>query len=436
MKRHDVIVIGGGPAGSTAASLLADKGWSVCLLEKAHHPRFHIGESLLPMNLPILEQLGVMEEIEHIGVKKYAAEFNSLDTRRPKDTFYFADSLTKNPPYAFQVRRSEFDFILLNNSRKKGVQVIEGFTVNDCDFSQKDSIKIIAIDSAHKKHEFSCRYVIDASGRDTFLSSKLHLKHKNQRHRMAAIYGHFENVLRRPGPDEGNISIYWFEHGWMWMIPLQNNVMSVGAVCWPDYLKTRTTDLNQFLLSTIAFVPEMENRMYSATALSPINAAANYSYSSAQMFGDDYLLVGDAYAFIDPVFSSGVYLAMKSSLLGTELVDSHLRDLSHKFMAGKNLESEVKRGLNSFSWFIYRFNAYGLRHLLMHNPGINASKHYKNVKAAVISVFAGETIDQSALTGPIMIFKLNYYLLFFLRIKQNFKFVKRWARTVLNKAQH
>ena len=428
-NQFDVIVIGGGPAGSTAASLLAGKGWTVCLLEKACHPRFHIGESLLPMNLPILEQLGVLAAVEKIGVKKYAAEFNSPDTLRPLDTFYFSESLTQNPPYAYQVLRSEFDYLLLNNSRKKGVTVIENITVTDVNLDQEGVNTVAAIDSQNQLKHYQSRYVIDASGRDTFLSSKLKLKRNNPQHRMAAIYGHFNNVTRRSGKDQGNISIYWFKHGWLWMIPLPKGVMSVGAVCWPDYMKTRTTSLDEFLTSTIAQIPEMAARMQQATPVGKVNASANYSYSSTRMHGDGYIIIGDAYAFVDPVFSSGVYLAMRSAVLGSELVDSCLRNADEIKQVTKAFETEVKIGIKAFSWFIYRFNAYSLRHLLMHNPGKQASTHFKMVKAAVISVFSGDIFNRPTLLVPLLIFKINYYLLSVANAKKNLVF---WQRRLVS----
>ena len=425
MDTYDVIVIGGGPAGSTAASLLADKGWSVCILEKARHPRFHIGESLLPMNLPIFEELGVLDEIHQIGIKKYAAEFNSPDTCRPLDTFYFRESLTQNPAYAFQVRRSEFDHLLLNNSKKKGATVLEGIRVSSVNLNQHELNKITAVDSAGNEKLYACHYIVDASGRDTFLSTKLKLKRKIPHHRMAAIFGHFKNVSRRNGNDAGNISIYWFKHGWMWMIPLQHNVMSVGSVCWPDYIKTRKTPLNEFLTSTINHVPEMAKRMQHAKAISNVTATANYAYSSTRMHGDGYVLVGDAYAFIDPVFSSGVYLAMRSAVLGAKLVDTDLRSPNQKAAVAQIFQNEVKQGIRSFSWFIFRFNAHSMRHLLMHNPGKNASPRFKTIKAAVISVFSGDVFERPELIVPLWLFKTHYYLLSVMKIKDSFIFLKR-----------
>lgn len=408
--RYDIIIIGGGPAGSTAASLLSSRGWSVCLLEKECHPRFHIGESLLPMNLPIFERLGVMDEIRKIGIKKNAAEFNATDTLRPIDTFYFGESLTNNPPHAFQVLREELDYLLLENSRKRGATVIEEMTVINVQLDGNRK-QITATDSKGADHEYECRFIIDASGRDSFLASKLNLKKKNRKHNSAAIYCHYRNVVRREGTDAGNISIYWVNQGWIWMIPLRNNIMSIGVVCSPAYMKTRQAPLDQFLWETLARVPDIKKRLINAYPAGNASVAANYSYTSSRMAGDGYLLVGDAYTFLDPVFSSGVFLAMQSAELGSEVVDTILKnpDLARKSL--KRFEKKVHQSLASFSWFIYRFNFYPMRHLLMHNPGVNASQHFRTVKAAVISVFSGENHHHRTLLIPLLIFKINFYFL-------------------------
>src|SRR5438309_2342319 len=205
LNECDVLVVGGGPAGSTISALLAEKGWRVTLLEKEHHPRFHIG--------------------------------------------------------------------------------------------------------------------------DTLLARKFSLKKKNMQHASAAIFGHFLNVDRREGDYAGNISVYWFAHGWFWMIPLRDGSMSVGAVCRPAYLKQRTTTPAEFLLQTIALGhPEMRHRMRNATLINnEARATGNYSYESTRMRGDRYIMVGDAYAFVDPIFSSGVLLGMNSGVLGAEAVDAWLR---------------------------------------------------------------------------------------------------------------
>ena len=403
-QRCDVLVIGGGPAGSTAATLLQERGWRVVLLEQDRHPRFHIGESLLPMNLPILERLGVLEQVKAIGVVKYGAEFagaEGYDGQR--HTIYFGNAMDKNHPYAYQVRRSEFDHLLLSNSAARGVEVHEGVRVKDVELRPGQTSMVHAVENeSNQTQTWETRFVVDASGRDTFLSRKLGLKRKNPKHQSAAVFGHFKNVVRRPGRDHGNIGIYWFRHGWFWVIPLRDGVTSVGAVCWPEYLKTRRGDLATFLQETIALCPEVQARMANAEACDEIRATGNYSYRSSRMGGDGYLMVGDAFAFIDPVFSTGVYLAMNSASLGADTVDACLRDPAAAPQALREFERRVRRGLRTVSWFIYRFTSPAMRRLFM-NP-----RNTFRIEEAVISLLAGDVFRKTPIGLPLTLFKAIY----------------------------
>src|ERR1700690_1833144 len=228
----DVAVIGGGPGGSTAAILLAGRGYKVILLEKAHHPRFHIGESLLPMNLPIFERLGVLDKVRALGVFKPGADFET-DNERGYNTYAFARALGNSPPHAYQVWRQDFDKMLFDHARESGADAREGSGVDKVEQSGPRETRLDVRTDDGRSYTVQARYVVDASGRDAFLSSKKRLRRKNDQHQSAAIFGHYLGATRRAGEDEGNISIYSFDHGWMWMIPLPDGVMSVGADCRP-----------------------------------------------------------------------------------------------------------------------------------------------------------------------------------------------------------
>lgn len=400
----DVLVVGGGPAGSTIATLLAEKGWRVILLEKERHPRFHIGESLLPMNLPILERLGVLEEVRKIGIVKHAAEFVSDRYRERLQVFRFSKAKNNRYPYAFEVRRSEFDHILLQNSVTKGVDVHEGVLVRDVDFQDDGSSIVHATLSDGAHSEWHAGFVVDASGRDTLISRKMGWKKKSDKHNSAAVFGHFDNVVRRSGDDEGNISIYWFEHGWFWMIPLRDGTMSVGAVCWPEYLKTRRIPLAEFLLQTIALCPGVSGRMLDAKLKGKVHATGNFSYTSKHLSRKGCLLVGDSGAFIDPVFSSGVFLAMKAACLGADAIDSALRNPAAEPALMKQYEKTVRRGLRTMSWFIYRFTSPVLHRMFMH-----PSNRFR-MEQGVISMLSGDVFSKSQVRYSLAIFKGFYYL--------------------------
>ncbi len=258
----DVLVIGGGPAGTTAATLLAERGHYVILLEKARHPRFHIGESLLPANLLLLEKLGVAEAVKAIGMEKWGAEFNS-PWHDHQQTYEFSDAWDKSMPMAYQVRRSEFDEILIRNASAKNVTVIEGCQVQEVVFlSDAQGAQVQAQHDDGRLESWCARFVIDASGRDTFLGNQLKAKQRNKQHNSTAIFAHFSSVQRHPGRKEGHISLFWFDHGWFWFIPLADGMTSIGAVTWPYYLKTRgKKSLAVFFQETIALCPQLMQRM-------------------------------------------------------------------------------------------------------------------------------------------------------------------------------
>ena len=350
-RRCDVFVIGCGPAGSTMAALLAGRGHDVAVVDKERHPRFHIGESLLPLNMPILERLGVWDELVRIGIRKNAAEFESRAAGKTVE-FQFSTAFDKRWPHAFQVRRSEFDDMLLRNCAAKGARVYEEARVTSVDFGnlERNEDTVVHVQSKDGgRQEWRTRFLVDASGRDTFLAERFAIKRRNRKHASAAIFGHFRNARRNAGGAEGNITIVWFEHGWFWFIPLKDGTTSVGAVCWPAYLKSRKTDPTTFLMQTIAMAPEIADRLKDAELTAPVTATGNYSYAATRMSGPGYLMVGDAWAFIDPVFSSGVYLAMNSSLLGAEVVDAVLEDPSRAAALNRDFERTIRRGVGALA---------------------------------------------------------------------------------------
>ena len=402
-RNCDVLVVGGGPAGSTAAALLAEHGWKVILLEKDRHPRFHIGESLLPMNLPLFDRLGVRGEIEAIAMMKFGAELNSPH-HGWKQTFLFCDALDKSWPHAYQVPRAAFDDILLRNCARKGAVVVEECRVTNVEFPDNGGCVVSATAKDGGVGTWHARYLVDASGRDTLLASQLGIKRRNPRHSSAALYGHFTGVKRLPGRDEGNISIFWFEHGWFWQIPLPDGITSIGAVCSPRYLKSRRSTPAEFLLETIALCPLLEERMRAARLVSPVTATGNYSYQAERMAGNRYVMVGDAYAFIDPVFSSGVFFAMNSAVLGAETVDGALRDPVRRRHLERRLDRTVRRGLASFSWFIYRMTSPAIRDLLM------SPRNTFRVQEALLSLLAGDVFRSRTVQFRLLFFKAVYYV--------------------------
>ena len=268
------------------------------------------------------------------------------------------------------------------------------------------------------------KFLVDDSGRDTYLAYRFGIKQKNKKHASAAIFGHFRNARRNEGSAEGNITIVWFAHGWFWFIPLKDGTTSVGAVCWPAYMKSRSTDPTSFLMQTIALAPEIAGRLKDAELTAPVTATGNYSYYSSRMVGQGYLMVGDAWAFIDPVFSSGVFLAMNSAKLGAGVVDAVLKDPASSPAQYRQFDRTVRRGVSTFSWLIYRMTSPVIRKLFM------APSNVFGVQSAVVSLLAGDVFRDGPVRPRLYLFRVIYYLNFVADLPTAFRAWRKRQRDI------
>jgi flavin-dependent dehydrogenase len=429
-SQADVVIIGGGPGGSATATLLAQKGHRVVVLEKAHHPRFHIGESLLPANLPIFERLGVADQIQAIGMQKWGAEFISPWHGGRGETFNFEEGWNKSLPFAFQVRRSCFDEILIRRAASQGADVHEGCRARTVEFLPEGRadgmrVQVTAQHDDGSSATWQARYLVDASGRDTFLGNQLKTKKRNRRHNSAALYGHFRNARRYPEEKRaGNISIYWFEHGWFWFIPLADGMTSVGAVVWPYYLKSRKVPVREFFLQTIALCPALAQRLAEAELVSEPEATGNYSYSCSRSYGPGYLLVGDAYTFIDPMFSSGVMMAMMNGVTAAESLDVCLREPARTAEALARYDQVARHGPRQYAWFIYRVTNPTMRDLFM------APRNVYRMKEAMLGLLAGDIYGETPIWKSLRAFKLTYYIFSCLSLKRSITAMRRRALNI------
>jgi len=397
----EVLVVGGGPAGSTIAALLARRGRQVLLVERDRHPRFHIGESLLPANLPILERLGVLEEVRKIGVIKHGADFPAHNARG-FHVFRFDRALGPTPPYAFQVKREDFDLLLFRHAASLGADAREGARVRDVHF-EPEGVRAEVEAEDGKRLVVRARYLVDATGRDALLGRQLGLRRKHPIHQSAALFAHFRGVAARDGEDAGNISIYVHDDGWAWMIPLRDGVFSIGIVARPQLFQRRREPREQLLRQILEGIPQIRERMSRAEMAGNLHATGNYSYLCDRLAGRNWIMIGDAGAFVDPIFSTGVYLAMRSAERGADVVDASLSRPEREVSYQRAYEREVWTGLRTLSWFIVRFTSPAMRWLFA-NP-----RNGLDLERAMISMLAGDVFAAPQVRRRLILFKILYF---------------------------
>jgi flavin-dependent dehydrogenase len=324
----DVVVVGGGPAGSTAATMLARSGKKVTLLERDHFPREHIGESLLPASVPVLEELGAREAVEAAGfLPKFGATMVWGNGDEPW-SWYFRETNTTYPS-SWQVVRSEFDKILLDNSRKHGVDVREGHRVLEVVFEGDTAVGVRWQDDAGNAGTLRAGVIVDCSGQTALIGRARRLRKWDPFFQNLAVYAYFEGAERLPEPDETNILIEAYPEGWMWAIPLHTGVMSVGAVVDRTRAQGRldASSHTAFLMEQIAQAPRTSRMLEQATMTADgPTILKDWSYLSDEVVGDGWILAGDSACFVDPLFSSGVHLALTSGVLAAAWVNTALED--------------------------------------------------------------------------------------------------------------
>ncbi len=346
---RDVIVIGGGPAGSTAATLLARKGFSVLLLEREKFPRFQIGESLLPYNNDLFDRLGIHDQLRKGDFfPKYGAEFVTGDGKIGY-TFRFDRNLPQQYHSSFQVKRAEFDELLLRNASKIGVEVREETNVASIDLSDPD--RAVVKTAAGESHE--ARFVVDASGHGSVLGKRVGDKAEVASLKKVAFFAHYRGVPRAEGRNAGNTVIVVLQNAWFWLIPVNHELMSVGLVVDKDHVTSCGLTPEELLNRTIEATPWVAERMRNAERVTQVYARRDFSYWMRNIVGKNYALVGDAAGFLDPIFSTGVFIAMKSADIAATAVESRLRSGSMRLL--NRYERDMTGALSKYFRFISNF---------------------------------------------------------------------------------
>jgi flavin-dependent dehydrogenase len=320
----DVVVIGGGPAGSTASTLIAQKGHKVRLFEREHFPRFHIGESLIPCTYFVLERLGMLPKMKKSHfVKKYSVQFINQHGKL-SEPFYFVEHKNHESSQTWQVLRSELDEMLLRNASEQGVQVEEGVHVLNVLWEGERAAGVRIKREDGSEQEIRSKVVVDASGQSSMIMDRMNLREWDPVLKKAALWTYWEGAYRDTGRDEGATLVIQVQgkHGWFWYIPQHDNTISVGVVA--DYgqlFKSRPgLTHEQVYWEEVNRCPGLKPRLANARRVAPFRAAKEYSYMAKRAAGDGWVLVGDAFAFLDPLYSSGVLLALKSGSLAADAV--------------------------------------------------------------------------------------------------------------------
>jgi flavin-dependent dehydrogenase len=351
---YDVLVVGGGPAGSTVATVLAQHGLRVAIFERERFPRFHIGESLLPANVPIFERLGCHEDLRRAGflVKPGASFYDEYEGRGTNTLAFQVNAF--HPAFAYNVIRASFDDILLHNAARAGCVVYRQHTVRQPRM-EPDKVVVQVSTPQGMLQTVQASVLVDASGRSALLGGTLGQREPLPDLGKVALFAHFQGTRRDPTIPDGNIRIHLVRDGWIWWIPFADGTDSVGCVLHAKVVKERGGSVEALFDEVLATSPRLTQGLVQAQRITPVHTAANFSYRIVPMVGNRYLAVGDAAGFVDPIFSTGVFIAMRSAELAAEAIISAFRRQDFSASTFRSYAARFHRGVAPFLAMIQRF---------------------------------------------------------------------------------
>lgn len=379
-RTYDVLVVGGGPGGSSTATFLADAGLRVAVFEREIFPRFHVGESLMPAAMLLLQQLGARERVEKAGFQiKHGAEFTDEESATTQQ-FYFLHGQPW-PPYTFQVPRADFDTILLENARKHGVDVHQPASADDVTFhSDHVTLRLRTADGARTVEG---AMLVDASGRDGFVASRLGRRTRIPNLGKVALFAHWDGATRHEGIREGNIRVHVIEDGWFWWIPLAGTRASIGAVLHARTLRAWPGPIDELYDDMIRRSPALAAGLAKARRVTDVHREANFAYTNSPVVGDRFLAVGDAVAFVDPIFSGGVFIALRSGQLAAQAIIAAFRRHRFDVRQFRAYERRFWSGVGPLFRFIHKYYEPAFFELFMH------PRDHFGMYGAVLNVLSG-----------------------------------------------
>lgn len=390
----DAVIAGGGPGGSICAAQLAKRGVSALVLEKAHHPRFHLGESLLPQSMPVLKNVGIFDDVASRFIVKRGANFHESGTLK-QSRYDFAEAFDKSTTFAFEVPRDEFDDMLFRHAQKCGADVREGFKVTgfDCSAAEKDGpVLVKATDESGTAHVFETKIAIDATGRDAMTAHEKRATTRVPELDKTAVFSMWQNAWRDAGDRAGDIQIVVFgtgdETGWFWSIPFKDGRTSIGAVlasAWIKRRKSAATNIPDLYALAISESPALQRIVDGATQMMPARAMADFSYSVRDLAGPGWIVVGDAGGFIDPLFSTGAHLAMYGGFhAANKIADVHATGRSTRPEDFAEWSVLMRKGAELFLGCVQSFYRGSL------TPYLFADNQHPFLRHAITSMLAGD----------------------------------------------